>query len=78
MIDNFYIVRMPNPTIELVKTIVREDMYLDPFDYCKLDVTDKYFKVSNLEIPSKNPVKNAEDYAYIFCFKNWHFFTAPL
>ncbi|MCR4558462.1 MAG: hypothetical protein K5685_00105 [Bacteroidales bacterium] len=39
-----------------------------PFDYCKLDVTDKYFKVSNLEIPSKNPVKNAEDYAYIFCF----------
>ena len=30
--DNFYIVRMPNPTIELVKTIVRENVLLHNID----------------------------------------------
>lgn len=30
--DNFYIVRMPNPTIELVKTIVRENVVLHNID----------------------------------------------
>ena len=30
--DNFYIVRMPNPTIELVKTIVRENVLMRDID----------------------------------------------
>lgn len=35
--DNFYIVRMPNPTIELVKTIVRENVLLHDIGYVFYD-----------------------------------------
>lgn len=35
--DNFYIVRMPNPTIELVKTIVRENVLLHDIEYVFYD-----------------------------------------
>ena len=35
--DNFFIVRMPNPTIELVKTIVRENVLLHDIDYVFYD-----------------------------------------
>lgn len=35
--DNFYIVRMPNPTIELVKTIVRENVLLHDIAYVFYD-----------------------------------------
>lgn len=35
--DNFYIVRMPNPTIELVKTIVRENVLMHDIEYVFYD-----------------------------------------
>ena len=35
--DNFFIVRMPNPTIELVKTIVRENVLLYNIEYVFYD-----------------------------------------
>ena len=35
--DNFWIVRMPNPTIELVKTIVRENVMLHDIEYVFYD-----------------------------------------
>lgn len=35
--DNFFIVRMPNPTIELVKTIVRENVMLHDIEYVFYD-----------------------------------------
>ena len=35
--DNFYIVRMPNPTIELVKTIVRENVLMHDIGYVFYD-----------------------------------------
>ena len=35
--DNFHIVRMPNPTIELVKTIVRENVLLHDIEYVFYD-----------------------------------------
>ena len=35
--DNFYIVRMPNPTIELVKTVVREQVLLHNIGYVFYD-----------------------------------------
>ena len=35
--DNFFIVRMPNPTIELVKTIVRENVLLHDIEYVFYD-----------------------------------------
>ena len=38
------------------------------FDYCQIDVSDKYFRTSDIEIPAKSKVKQVEDYAYIFCF----------
>ena len=35
--NNFYIVRMPNPTIELVKTIVRENVMMHDIEYVFYD-----------------------------------------
>lgn len=35
--DNFYIVRMPNPTIELVKTLVRENVLMHDIEYVFYD-----------------------------------------
>lgn len=35
--DNFYIVRMPSPTIELVKTIVRENVLMHDIEYVFYD-----------------------------------------
>ena len=35
--DNFYIVRMPNPTIQLVKSIVRENVMLHDIEYVFYD-----------------------------------------
>ena len=35
--DNFFIVRMPNPTIELVKTIVRENVLIHDIEYVFYD-----------------------------------------
>lgn len=35
--DNFFIVRMPNPTIELVKTIVRENVLMHDIEYVFYD-----------------------------------------
>lgn len=35
--DNFFIVRMPNPTIELVKTIVRENVLIHDVEYVFYD-----------------------------------------
>jgi len=35
--ENFYIVRMPNPTIELVKTIVRENVLMHDIEYVFYD-----------------------------------------
>ena len=35
--DNFYIIRMPNPTIELVKTLVRENVLMHDIEYVFYD-----------------------------------------